>query len=388
MSRLYLDWNATAPLRDAARAAVLRSLNDPPGNPGSVHSAGHAARMAIETARAEVAGFLACPARDLVFTAGGTESNNLAIHGAAAAAPDGARRIVTSAFEHPSVLRVLEDLELRGFDVVRIAPDGEGRVAEGAVLDAAIPGRTALVSLMLANNEIGTIQPVAAVARELRARGVPCHTDAVQAAGRMPIDVAALGVDLLSIAAHKIGGFPGAGALYVREGLPWTPLLLGGGQESNRRPGTENVPAIAAFGAAASDARAHLPEEIARMGGLRQRLESGVADRSLEAQVNGARAPRLPNTSSVFFPGLSAEALVIALDLEGVAVSAGSACSSGTLRHSPSLLAMGRPAAAAASVRISLGPSTTEAEIDRFLDRLEPIVRRMRAVSRQPVSVS
>jgi cysteine desulfurase len=174
----------------------------------------------------------------------------------------------------------------------------------------------------------------------------------------------------------------------VREGLAWRPLLQGGGQEGSRRPGTENVPAIAAFGAAASDARARLPQEIARMLALRQRLESGLADRDLEAEVNGERAPRLPNTSSLFFPGLSAESLVIALDLDGVAVSAGSACTAGTLRHSPSLLAMGRPAAAAASLRVSLGPSTSEAEIDAFLDRLAPIVRRMRAVSRQPVSVS
>ncbi len=388
MSQLYLDWNATAPLREAARAAVLQHLKDLPGNAGSVHASGHGARMTIEKARAAVADFIASPPRDIVFTAGGTEANNLAIYGAAAAAPDKARRIVTSAFEHPSVLRVAEDLERRGFQVVRIAPDAEGRVDEEAVLDAAVPGRTALVSLMLANNEIGTIQPVAAVARELRARGVPCHTDAVQAAGRLPIDVAALGVDLLSIAAHKIGGFPGAGALFVREGLPWMPLLQGGGQESNRRPGTENVPAIAAFGAAASDARAALPEEIARMRARREQLEAGIADRDLEAQVNGAKAPRLPNTSSLFFPGLSAEALVIALDLDGIAVSAGSACSAGTLRHSPSLLAMGRSAAAAASVRVSLGPATSEGEVDEFLDRLEPIVRRMRAMSRQAASVS
>jgi cysteine desulfurase len=388
MSQLYLDWNATAPLRDAARAAVLRHLNDPPGNPGSVHASGHRARMSVETARSEVAELIASPPRDVVFTAGGTEANNLAIYGAAAAASDRSRRIVTSAFEHPSVLRVVEDLEHRGFEVVRIAPDAQGRVDEEAILGAAIPGRTALVSLMLANNEIGTIQPVAAVARELRARGVPCHTDAVQAAGRMPIDVGALGVDLLSLAAHKIGGFPGAGALYVREGLAWRPLLQGGGQEGSRRPGTENVPAIAAFGAAASEARAGLAEEIARMLALRRRLESGVVDRSLEAEVHGDRAPRLPNTSSLFFPGLSAESLVIALDLEGVAVSAGSACSAGTLRRSPSLLAMGRPAAAAASLRVSLGPSTSEADIDAFLDRLAPIVRRMRVLSRQPASVS
>jgi cysteine desulfurase len=381
MARLYLDWNATSPLRAEARAALARTLDAPPGNPGSVHAHGHRARMEMERARDAVAALVGAGPQEIVFTGGGTESNNLALYGAALGAPARARRLVASAFEHPSVLAVLDDLEARGLEVVRVRPNGLGHVAPEAILEAAAPGTTLLVSLMLANNEIGTLQPVAEVGPELRRRGILFHCDAVQAAGRVPIDVATLGVDLLSIAAHKIGGLPGAGALYVRPGLTLAPHLRGGGQELNRRPGTENVPAIAAFGAAAEAAASGLAAEAARMRTLQARLEEGIAARGLDGRVNGDGAKRLPNTSSLFFPGTTGEALVIALDLEGAAVSAGAACSAGTLRRSPALLAMGRAEEAGASIRVSYGATTTEAEIDLFLEALGRVLARVRAAA-------
>jgi cysteine desulfurase len=375
--RIYLDYNATAPLAPEAREAMLRVLGEPAGNPSSIHAGGHRARMTVETARAEVARLIGAAADDVVLTGGGTESNNLAIQGAAWTPGLQGRRIVVSAFEHPSVLEVAADLEERGFEIVRVAPRREGVVPAEAVLAAAGPG-TVLVSLMLANNEVGTLQPVGAVAGELRRRGVILHTDAAQAAGRIPIRVTDLGVDLLSLAAHKFGGPQGAGALYVRRGLQLRPHLRGGGQELNRRPGTENVAAIAGMGAAAAAAARDLEESGRRQRELRDRMEAAVLAEGLGARVNGGSAPRVPNTSSLAFEGASGEALVIALDLEGIGVSAGAACSAGTVRLSPVLQAMGLETEARCSIRVSLGPGTRGEEIDTFMEALRRVLERLR----------
>jgi cysteine desulfurase len=384
MRRIYLDCNATAPVRPEARAAFLSQLDEGPGNAGSVHLAGHRARMTIERAREAVAALVGAAPREVVFTATGTEANNLALYGLAQAVPPGARRIVASGFEHPSVDAVLSDLGARGFEIIRVPPRQDGVVPADRVLAAAPAGGTAFVSLMLANNEIGTIQPVDEVGVELRRRGVPLHSDAVQAAGKLDLRLALPHADLLSLAAHKLGGTQGAGALVVREGIAAEPLLRGGGQEMGRRPGTENVAAIAAFGAAATAAREGLPREMAAIMELRDRLERAVVAVDPGARINASGAPRLCNTTSLFLPGTAAESLVMALDLEGVAVSAGAACSSGTLRHSPSLLAMGLAAEAAASIRISLGPTTTSEDVDGFLAALGAVVDRVRANDAAP----
>ena len=377
MSRIYLDHNASSPLRPVAREAMLRVFESPSGNPSSPHAFGRAARMTIEHARGQVARLLGALAEEIVLTGGGTESNNLAIYGAARTSIDSGRRIVTSSFEHPSVLGPMEDLERDGFEVVRLSPTRAGLVEAGEVLRAA-PEGTALVSLMLANNEVGTVQPIAAIGRELRRRGVLFHCDAAQGAGKLPIDVGELHVDLLSIAGHKFGAPQGAGALFVRRGLAIRPHLRGGGQELSRRPGTENVAAFAGLGAAAAEALAGRLAGARRMEELRDRLESAVLARDLGARVNGGAAPRVPNTSSLAFEGATGDVLVMALDLEGIAVSSGSACSAGTVRRSHVLEAMGLHEASARSIRVSLGPATTEAEIDAFIGTLERVLGRVR----------
>jgi cysteine desulfurase len=380
MHRVYLDHNSTAPLLPEAHAAWRRAVEEGPGNPSSVHSFGHRARMSVEMAREEVAALAGAEPREIVFTASATEANNLALQGAALAAPAGRRQIVASGIEHPSVARVLDALGARGFDVVRVPPGRDGRVSADAILAAIDRDATAVVTLMLANHEIGTLQPVAEIGRALRGRGALLHTDAAQAAGRIPLAAADLGVDLMTLAAHKCGGPQGAGALFVRSATRLAPILHGGGQELNRRPGTENVPAVAAFGAAAAVVRGRLATEAARLFALRERLEAGARALDPGIRINGAVAPRLPNTSSLFVPGALAEELVIGLDLEGYAVSAGAACSSGTLRRSPTLLAMGLASEAASSVRVSLGAATTLEEVDGFLAALARVVTRVRSL--------
>ncbi len=383
MTRVYLDHNATSPLRAEARDAMLGHLVAAPGNPGSVHHYGHSARMAVEQARTGVASLIGAEPEDIVLTGGGTESNNLALYGASGAAPAGARRIVTSAIEHPSILAVLDDLEKRGFEIIRVRPTREGVVEPDAILDATGTG-TALVTLMLANNEIGTLQPVGRVGAELRRRDIPFHCDAAQAVGKIPIDVGELGVDALTLAGHKFGGPQGTGALYLRRGLVLTPHLRGGGQEMNRRPGTENVPGLVGLGAAAVAVREELPRESRMMRSMRERLETELVSRCPDVRVNGAGAPRIPNTSSLSFPGVTGEALVIALDLEGFAVSTGSACSAGTIRRSETLEAMGLPEESRCSIRVSLGQGTTTDVVDAFIEAVGLVLARLR--SRAPVA--
>ncbi len=377
MRRVYLDHNATSPLRPEAREAMLHALGAGGGNPSSLHATGRAARLIVESAREEVARLLGAHPEEIVLTSGGTESNNLAIYGAAGVPAGPAGRVVTTAIEHPSVLGPMEDLERRGHDVARVRPTRDGVVEAEAILRAAGEGAV-LVSMMLANHEVGTLQPVAETGRELRRRGILFHCDASQAVGKVPIDVRELHVDLLTIAGHKFGAPQGVGALYIRKSLALTPHLRGGGQELNRRPGTENVAAIGGLGGAAAASARDIGIAASRVAELRDLLESETLWRVRGSKVNGRSAGRVPNTSSLAFEGVSGEALVMALDLEGFAVSAGSACSAGTVRKSHVLEAMGLRDESGASIRISLGPSNTREDIERFVGVLQRVVARAR----------
>src|SRR6266571_2831680 len=377
MPGIYLDHNATSPLCPEAREAIGRALDHAPWNPSSPHACGRAARRVVEEAREDVARLIGAASEEIVLTSGGTESNNLAIYGASGLLAASARQVVTSAIEHPSVLGPIEDLERRGLGVTRVRPTRDGVVEARAVQEASSEG-TALVSLMLANNEIGTVQPVAEVGHRLAGRGILVHCDASQAAGKTPVDVRDLHVDMLTLAGHKFGAPQGVGALYVRRDLVLRPHVRGGGQELNRRPGTENVAAIAGLGAAAAAARRNLAERGARVAELRDLMEREVLRRVPGSSVNGGASPRIPNTSSLAFDGVAAEALVFALDLEGIAVSSGAACSAGTIRRSHVLLAMGLVDEAGASIRVSLGPSNTREQIATFVETLERLVERVR----------
>ena len=361
----YLDWNATAPLRPEAAAAMIAVLTGC-GNPSSVHRRGRMARAAVERARIAVAALIGAPADGVVFVSGGTEANHLALLGA------GRERVLVSAVEHGSALHAAPSAE-------QIPVDRDGVVRLDALERMlAEDHRPALISVMLANNETGVIQPAAAIATMAHANGALFHCDAVQAAGKIPIDVAAIGADLVTLSAHKIGGPPGIGALVVAGGSELTPLLRGGGQERGRRAGTENLPGIVGFAAAAEAANV----EIAvydRVCALRDWLEAEIAGIAPEAVVLGAAAPRLSNTSAIAMPGTAAETQIIALDLDGVMVSAGAACSSGKVGPSHVLAAMGAsPDLAGSTIRISLGWTTTEADIGHFLKSWTALYRRRR----------
>jgi cysteine desulfurase len=367
---VYLDYNATAPVRPEASTAVTAALALV-GNPSSVHGFGRRARKCVEDAREAVAALIGAAPADIVFTGSGTEANALALSGA------GRKRILVSAIEHDSVLAAAAALDP---DAPRIPATRDGTVDLEA-LDRLLAerGSEALVSVMLANNETGVIQPVAEIARRAHAAGALVHCDAVQAAGKIPVDVGALGADLLSLSAHKLGGPQGVGALYVSERIALAPALRGGGQERGRRAGTENVPGIAGFGAAAAAARRDLGA-FARVAELRDKLEAAVLARSNRARIAGAGVRRLPNTSCIVLPGVASETQVMALDLAGVAVSAGSACSSGKVRTSHVLAAMGLPAEEAASaIRVSLGWASQSADVDRFVEAWSAMAARRAA---------
>jgi cysteine desulfurase len=367
MERIYLDWNASAPLRHEARAAALAAL-EATGNPSSVHVEGRAARRLIEQARDQVAALVGADPRNVVFTSGGTEANTLAL----VPAIDGTARdkLLVSAIEHPSVLAGGR-FPAAAVERLPVTAGGEIDVAALERRMAALEGR-ALVSLMLANNETGVVQPISQAARVVHAQGGLLHVDAVQAVGRIPCDINVLGADLLTLSGHKIGAPKGVGALIARTVAlsRLDPLIKGGGQERNMRAGTENVAAIAGLGAAAAAVRDGLAAERARMAALHDRLEAGLKAASPEVVIFGAAAAdRLPNTTLFAVPGMKAETAVIAFDLEGVAVSSGAACSSGKVQPSHVLSAMGvPPQLARAAVRVSLGPSTTESEIERFIE--------------------
>jgi cysteine desulfurase len=385
MPRIYLDHNATTPLADAVIDRMTAVMRDEFGNPSSVHHFGQRAKAVMDEARSAVARLVGVEPSEVVFTSGGTESDNLAIRGAAEALePSGRRHLVATAIEHEAVVNTLRALSRRGWTTTLLPVDETGVVTPDA-LRAALTDGTALVSVMHANNEIGTIQPVAELARIAREHGALFHTDAVQSAGKIPVDARQLGVDLLSISAHKISGPKGAGALWVRRGLRLVPQLTGGKHERSRRAGTENVVGIAGFGAAADLARVKLPLEAARLAPLRDRLEAGVLAAVSGTAVNGGASPRVPNTTNISFDRVEAESLLIALDLEGIAVSTGSACSSGTLEPSHVLKAMGFSAHRTQnSIRFSLGATNTEADVARVIDVLPRVVDKLRSLTRTP----
>lgn len=343
------------------------------GNPSSLHAAGRRARAAVETARAQVAALIGADASEVHFTSGGTEADNWALCGR--------RRVVTSTAEHPAVLRAAEGLQQDGARVVFVSVAGDGRIDPASVL-AAVDADTDLVSLILANNETGTIQPLEGIGRALRDRGIPFHVDAVQAAGKIPVHVDALGADLVSLSAHKINGPKGVGALYVREGASLNPWLRGGGHEQGLRAGTENVAGIVGFGTAAALRQQDMPADAARLSGLRDRLEAALLSSIDEVVVHGSRSHRLPGTLSLSFQRVEAESVLLGLDLEGIAVSSGSACASGTAEPSHVLLAMGvEPRLAAGGVRFSLGYGNDAAQVDRVVEVLQGVVARLRALS-------
>jgi cysteine desulfurase len=375
---IYLDNNASTRLGPEVRAAMAEAAGVF-GNPSSVHAEGQRARRAIEEARDAIGALIGAAGGEVFLTSGGTESNAMAIFGALA---NRRGRVVISGVEHPSVREPAARLAASGqCELVTVDPDASGALDPGRVLAAATPG-TLLVSVMAANNEYGGVFPVAELAPELRRRGILFHTDAVQAAGRLPGDGDAFGADLVSISAHKLHGPKGAGALFLRRGVAVEARTPGGGQEKKLRGGTENTEAIVGFGVAARLAARRQAEDAPAIARLRDRLERGILERISATRVVGAGAARLPNTSAVAFSGASGEALLIRLDLEGVAVSVGSACSSGTLAPSPALLALGLSRDEAKSVvRFSLSRETTEAEIARVLDLLPVVVEQVRAVS-------
>jgi cysteine desulfurase len=380
--RIYLDHNATTPVAPAVADAILRTLQDDFGNPSSVHHYGQRAKAALDRARSAVAALIHGEPSEVVFTSGGTEADNFAIRGAAEAMEAGGRRhLIASGIEHEAVLNTLKALARRGW-VTTLLPVGPTGIVEPGSLEAAITRETALVSVMHANNEIGTIQPVDTLAEIAHAHGALMHTDAVQTVGKLPVNVGALQVDLLSLSAHKIYGPKGAGALWIKRGTRLTPLLTGGRHERNRRAGTENVPGIVGLGVAAALAADKPADEAARVTALRDRLEAGILARVPHTAVNGSLQPRVGNTTNISFDGVEAESLLIALDLEGIAVSTGSACSSGTLEPSHVLRTMGLPTPRAQnSIRFSLGAGNTEAEIDRVLDVLPVLVEKLRRLT-------
>ena len=387
---IYMDANATTPLLPQVVEAMRPFWMAEFGNASSVHQRGQQARAAVDQAREQVAALIRCRPAEVVFTSGGTESDNLALFGVLSPGD----HLVTTAIEHHAVLHAAEALAGRGIEVTFVAPNGAGLVEPEAVR-AALRPNTRLMSVMLANNETGVLQPVRQIAEIAHAAGALFHTDAVQAGAKLPLDVNALGCDLLSLSGHKMHAPQGTGVLFVSRRIQLQPMFYGGMHERGRRPGTENVAGIAGLGCAAELARewiaagqdaasgpASFPENPAALGALRDRLEQGILAAVPDAGVNGAGAPRVANTTNLYFAGVDAEALIIALDLQGLAISAGSACQSGATEPSHVLLAMGlEEPRARASVRLSLSRRNTGLEVDSAIERVQAAVRRLRSVA-------
>jgi cysteine desulfurase len=372
----YFDHNATTPVPAEVRVALQAAVCEVFGNPSSVHQEGQHARRRIETARAQVASLLNCRPKEIVWTSGGTEAANLALLGAVRARRREDTHVITTAIEHPAVLNVAAALKQEGVAVTYVRPSANGTVEPEAIWREIRP-ETVLVSVMHANNETGVVQPIGRIARIVREQGILMHSDGVQAAGKIPVDVNELNVDLYSISGHKFGAPKGCGALFVRPGVGLKPLQYGGRHEQGRRAGTENVPGAIAMGVAAS-----LPRDFEAISVLRDRLEEGILARVPGVFVNGGSAARVSNTSNICFPGIEGEAVVIALDLQGFAVSSGSACSSGAVEPSHVLLAMGLPREdARSSVRFSLGPANTAEQVDLLIDAVEQAAAHLRRLS-------
>ena len=381
MQRYYFDHNATTPIDPAVLDAMLPALGDVFGNASSVHGFGQDARRMVEEARRHVAALLGCSEKEVVFTSGGTESDNLAIFGTVRRSGNSNPHVITSVIEHPAVLESCARLEQEGAAVTYLPVGSDGVVAPDDVRRALRP-ETVLITVMAANNEIGALQPIAEIGAIAREAGVAFHTDGVQAAGKVEIDVAQAGVDLFSLTAHKFYGPKGAGALYVRQGFDLEKQQFGGGHERGRRAGTENVPGIVGLGAACERAQALLDEESSRLSSLRDRLESAIRDRIPDCWVNAANSPRTPNTTNIGFEHIEGEPLLIALDLKGFAVSSGAACSSGKVEPSHVLTAIGLPKRRARScLRFSLGRTTTQEQVDLLCDELVEVVARLRRLA-------
>ena len=380
--RVYFDHNATTPVDASAADVMVRVLRDEYGNASSVHRFGQQAKSVMDEARSAVSTLIGAEPSELVFTSGGTEADNFALRGAAEALePTGRKHLIATSIEHEAVLVTLKALARRGWRTT-LLPVGESGIVSPDALKDALTDDTAIVSVMHANNELGTIQPVAELAAIARSKGALFHTDAVQSVAKIPINVRELGVDLLSLSAHKFNGPKGAGALWIKRGTRIVPILTGGKHERTRRAGTENVPAIAGMGVAAERGRAKLGTEAAGVAALRDRLEREILSRIPGTVVNGARELRVPNTTNISFDRIEAESLLIALDLEGIAVSTGAACSSGTLEPSHVLRAMGLPTHRAQnSIRFSLGAGNTDAEIDYLLEKLPKTVEKLRSLT-------
>lgn len=384
--RIYLDHAATTPVRSEVADAMREAADQCNFNPSSLHFEGRRARAALDAARDCVAAAIGATRAEILFTSGGTEANNLALLGATRGLTHPAH-VVASAIEHRAVLAALDRLREDGFETSLVPVDRQGRV-DPAEFERSLRPQTTLASIMYANNEVGTVQPIAELAEIARRRGVLFHTDAVAAPSWLPIDAPALGVDFLSISAHKFYGPKGVGLLYVRRGVPLTPVIVGGGQESGRRSGTENVPGIVGMARALELAVAERPQAAGNVAALRDRLEAGIRSRVAGVSVNGGDAPRLANCSNLSFAGVDPAALIIALDLAGVSASAGSACTSGALEPSHVLAAMAwKEASPASGVRFSLGTATTPADIERVLGILPAVVADLRA-SGPPVTIA
>ena len=382
MEGIYLDYNSTTPTAPEVALAMAPFFTDNFANPFNLHRFGQRARGPLNEARDSVAALLGAASPDeIIFTGGGSESDNLSVKGVAAASVSRGRHVITSAIEHPAVLVACEWLADEGWDVTFLSPDDEGIVHADA-LAAAIRPDTVLVSIMHANNEVGTVEPIAELAAVARERGVLFHTDAVQTVGKIPVNVDDLGVDLLSISAHKFYGPKGVGVLYVRSGVELVPLIHGGHQEEGRRAGTHNTPGIIGLARALELANADREEEGKRLGRLRDRLKDGILAMPGKVVFMTPAANAMPNTLNVCFPGIEGEALMLALDMEGISAATGSACASGSSEPSHVHAAMGcPPEVARGSIRFSLGKYTTEEDIGRVLEVLPPVVERLRAVS-------
>jgi len=379
-TRIYLDNSATTRVDDQVLAAMIPAMQSNFGNASSIHTFGQEARAAVEEARASVASFLGAEAREIIFTSGGTESDNAALWGIFRSGYRPGNHIITSRIEHPAVLLTCKALENAGAEVTYLPVDSSGRVDADDVRSA-VRETTILISIMHANNETGVIQPMEEISAIARERGIVMHTDAVQSVGKIPVKVSGLGVDLLSLSGHKFHAPKGIGVLYVRQGTRLTPFLTGGSHERKRRAGTENVPGIIGLGVAARLASERLPEMATRVAELRDQLESRIRVRIPGVMVNG-EAPRLPNITNLSFAGIEGEAAMISMDLEGLAVSTGSACSSGSLEASHVLAAMGlRPEVIQGSLRFSLCYHSTAEEIDRTVEIVVGVVERLRRLS-------
>ena len=381
MRRVYLDNNATTPVAEEVYRQMQPYFCQSFGNAASIHGFGQEARAAIEVARQEVADLIGAQTGEIVFTGGGTEADNTVVRGVAAAQGGRGGHIITSTIEHPAVLAPCAELERAGFRVTRIPVDAQGQI-DLTQLEAAIDAQTVMISLIHGNNEVGSIQRLERVAEIARRHGVLFHTDAVQTVGKIPVDVRKLGVDLLSLSAHKLHGPKGVGALFVRNGLELTPLLLGGSHERGRRAGTENVAGAVGLGAACRLAGTSMGEFGLRVRNLRDRLENGLLQQLPRLEVNGSRRRRLPHVSNLSFEGLEGEALLISLDFKGIAISTGAACASGSMEPSHVLLAMKLPRSRVQSaLRFSLSRLTQDDDIDYVLETVPEVVNRMRRMS-------